>query len=69
MTALRVIWFVTILLCVVVPATTASDVQLADLPDVVRKTIVEQTPHATILHLRKTVAWWSGIVRGPNQEW
>jgi hypothetical protein len=54
MTALRVIWFVTILLCVVVPATTASDVQLADLPDVVRKTIVEQTQHATILHLRKT---------------
>jgi len=46
---------VTILLCVIVPATTASDVQLADLPDVVRKTILEQTQHATIIHLKNTL--------------
>jgi len=55
MTALRVMSFVTILLCVVVPVATASDVQLADLPDVVRKTILEQTQHATIIRLKKTL--------------
>jgi hypothetical protein len=55
MTALRVIWFVTLLLCVVVPAATASDLQLADIPDVVRKTILEQTQRATIIHLKKTL--------------
>jgi hypothetical protein len=54
MTALRVIWFVTLLLWVVL-ASAGSDLRLADLPDVVRKTILEQTQHATIIHLKKTL--------------
>ena len=54
MTALRVIWFVTLLLWVVL-ASAGSDLRLTDLPDVVRKTILEQTQHATIIHLKKTL--------------
>jgi hypothetical protein len=51
MKAPSVFWFAAILLWA---APASSDLQLADLPAAVRKTLLEQTPHSTILHLKKT---------------
>jgi hypothetical protein len=54
MKAAQVLCFGAILLWVH-PVTTASELQLADLPDAVRTTILEQSQHAIIRHLKKTL--------------
>ena len=60
MTASRILLIAAVLL-LVVPATagaSSSDLQLADLPAAVQKTVLQQKQHGTILHLGKIL--WDG---------